>query len=325
MPAFAQRIAEEDNVASALGPLTPHYVWADQLANLYGGLHRGGYVLSFSLAPLAIVFAVLPPLMTNHWLTAVCAVAELGTLGVIVGIVRRGNRHRWHDKWLEYRFLAELLRQMKMLAPLGRVPRAIRVPVHHDFADPDDSAASWYFRAVLREAGLIVANGGDVHPHRLASDVVLPLIQDQVNYHNKVSERYARVAHALHEVHIWLFWITIGAVAIHLIEQLNHFFGLHIPLPEYIPGKLLTFLAVVLPAVGASFAARATQGEFRRLAERSAGMTVRLQRIAAEITAARALSATELGDRAVEAAELMLDEVLDWRVLFLARPLDLPA
>ena len=348
MPTFAQRMAEEAGKTAALGPLAPHYVWADQLANYYGGQHRGGYVLCFSLAPLAILFAMLPVVVTDHFVTCVSAVlsvlpvelneksvrhgieivsaaAEFVTLCVIVLLVWRGQRLRWHDKWLEYRFLAEQLRLTGMLAPLGRVPRSIRVPVHHEFADPDNSAASWYFRAVLREAGLIVAHDGDLHPYRLASDVVLPLLHDQVQYHDTISRRYARVAHRLHVIHIWLFSITIGVVALHLVEQLSHAPGEHRSWLEGLLEKFLTFLAVVLPAFGASFAARATQGEFHRLAERSAGMEVRLKRIADEITAAPELSTTELGDRAVAAAELMLQEVLDWKVLFLARPLDLPA
>lgn len=327
MPTFAQRMADEAGKTAALGPLAPHYVWADQLANSYGGRHRGGYVLCFSLAPIAVALAAVPPVFQpcETWVAPLIALIEFGVLVSIVTLVRRGQRQRWHDKWLEYRFLAEQLRLMGMLAPLGRVPRSIRVPVHHDFADPDDSAASWYFRAVLREAGLIVADDGDLHPYRLASDVVLPLLHDQVQYHDTISRRYARVAHRLHVLHIWLFSITIGAVALHFVEQLNHFFEWHSSWLEWLPGNVLTFLAVMLPAFGASFAARATQGEFRRLHERSAGMEVRLQRIADEITAAPALSATELGDRAVAAAELMLQEVLDWKVLFLARPLDLPA
>ncbi len=321
MPAFEQRMAEEGGKTSVLGPLTPHYVWADQLANHYGGLHRGGFVLSFSLAPLAILFAVLPVLVTNHLITAACAVVELVTLYGIVLLVRRGRHRGWHDKWLEYRYLAELLRQMKMLAPLGRVPRSMQVPAHHDYAAPDTSTASWHFRAIVREGGLLVAESGDIHPYRLASGIVLPLIRDQVNYHRRIAERYARVAHGLHAIHIWLFGVTIGAVALHVVHQ----FGWHLPLLDYIPENALTVLAVVLPAFGASFAARATQGEFRRLHERSAGMASRLQRIAEEIEEIPDPPTTELGDRAVEAAELMLEEVLGWRVLFLARPLDLPA
>ncbi len=327
MPTFAQRMAEDDSATSALGPLNPHYLWADQLANYYGGLHRGGYVLCFSLAPLAVALAAVPAVFQpcKTWVALLIAFIELGVLVWIVTLVRRGQHRRWHDKWLEYRFLAEQLRLMGMLAPLGRVPRSIRVPVHHDFADPDDSAASWYFRAVLREAGLIVPHDGDLHPYRLASDVVVPLLRDQVQYHDKISRRYARVAHKLHVIHIWLFGFTIGAVALHLVEQLSHAAGWHSSWLDRLSGKWLTLLAVVLPAFGASFAARSTQGEFHRLAERSAGMAARLKRIADDIEAMPDPSAAELGDRAVAAAELMLEEVLDWRVLFLARPLDLPA
>jgi hypothetical protein len=54
-------------------------------------------------------------------------------------------------------------------------------------------------------------------------------------------------------------------------------------------------------------------------------MAKRLEAIARELEALSDPTVAQLGELAEEAANLMLAEVLDWRVMFLARPPQLPA
>ncbi len=318
--------ANEKHEDFAYGDLAAHYVWADQLADKYGAAHRGGYVLGFSLAPVAVFFAVL--FLVSNWTAgfdALWAVLELLTILLILVLVWAAKDRRWHARWLEYRFLAEQLRQMRMLAPLGRAPGSMRAPAHHAFATPGASFASWYFRAAVREAGLASESLDAERRQHLKAEVVLPLICGQEAYHRLVKRRHARVAEALHMTHLALFGLTFIVVALHVGHEWHHLMEWSFPEPGSFQPKPLNMLAAVLPAFGASFAARATQGEFHRLAERSEAMAQRLKGIARELEALSKPSATQLGDLAEEAADLMLAEVLDWRVMFLARPPELPA
>ncbi|MFZ1414833.1 MAG: hypothetical protein WAS73_09695 [Defluviicoccus sp.] len=319
MPRQDQRLANEKREGFTHGRLAEHYIWADQLADKYGAAHRGGYVLGFSLAPVAVTLAIIGfacPFAHAHELFLV--IAELLVIVAILVLVVCAKRRRWHARWLEYRFLAEQLRQMRMLAPLGRVPRSMQAPAHHAFASPASSLASWQFRAAVREAGLAAETLDHDRRGTLKADSVLPLICDQAAYHRLVEQRHNRVAEGLHVTHIVLFGMTFIVVLLHLAHELGHFFACWLP-------SVTSVLAAVFPAFGASFAARATQGEFHRLAERSEAMAGRLREIAVRIDALPDPSVSELGDEAEEAANLMLAEVLDWRVMLLARPAQLPA
>lgn len=324
MPSFADRIASLRQEDARLGRQQEHYVWADQLANYYAGAHRGSFVLGFTLAPIAVLFALLAFGLGDIWpwvkhSEMLWTIGELAVIVLILALVYRAQRRRWHERWIDYRFLAEQFRLMDMLAPLGRVPGVGRFPAHHDFANPNASFARWHFHAVVREAGVHGATLDEPGRRAFVTDVALPLVRDQAAYHRRTAHRSERVAHALHLTHIVLFALTFVVVATHLVEELCHC------LPSPLTPSLLSMLAAVLPAFGASFAARSSQGEFRRLAQRSEALAARLDQAADQLAKAPSSSSAALGDVAESAANLMVEEVLDWRVLFLARPPELPA
>lgn len=319
LPNQDQRLSSAKHEGFTHGRLAEHYIWADQLADEYGAAHRGGYVLGFSLAPVAVTLAIIGfacPFAHAH--ERYLVILELLVIVGIIVLVVCANRRRWHARWLEYRFLAEQLRQMRMLAPLGLAPRSMNAPAHHAFAAPEASLASWQFRAAVRESGLAAENLDHDRRWRLKTEVVLPLIRNQVTYHRLVKKRHEQVAEGLHVTHIVLFVATFIIVLLHLAHEQWHLF------PYWFP-SVASVLAAVFPAFGASFAARATQGEFHRLAERSEAMAERLEAIDQQLEGLSDPSVARLGSLAEEAADLMLAEVLDWRVMLLARPPELPA
>ena len=89
----------------------------------------------------------------------------------------------------------------------------------------------------------------------------------------------------------------------------------------------LTFLTVVGPAFGGALTAIRFQGEFERLIKRSRAMKAQLQKIAGELAKCQSAGAKPssgaLGEIATSGAQLMVSEVLDWRTVFLGRPLGL--
>lgn len=92
-------------------------------------------------------------------------------------------------------------------------------------------------------------------------------------------------------------------------------------------GALLAILPAVLPAFLAAFHGISMQAEFERLAERSESMARHIELVAerfAEVTP----SLTDnyglvIGQRASEIALTMLEEVLDWRVIYLGHSTEL--
>lgn len=273
------------------------YLWADQLANYCARQFRGAYVLAFCLAPWAIVAAVL------H-----LSKAKLVIVAVIVGVVVAAAWHRLHARWLACRGLAEQLRQLRILAPLGRAPAQDTGP------DSERSWADWHFRAVVREVGLVSANLDEGLRKALAEHVVQELVKDQINYHEVTKERARRIAHTLHWFHYLLFGLTFLVVV------------LQVPYSFCVFGIDGAGWAIVFSAFGGASIGLANQGEFERIAHSSKAMEEQLRDTLRDFQDLPDVpSVTELGDRAERTAALMLKDVLGWRALFLTRPLEPPA
>jgi hypothetical protein len=111
-----------------------------------------------------------------------------------------------------------------------------------------------------------------------------------------------------------LFALTLVVAGAHAAEVGLPSLGAALSLPH-----VLTFLAIVLPAVGAALAGIRAHREYLRNAERYAAMVRVLGEIGDEIEEAREWLA--LTDQLEMANEIMLRENQDWRVVFLYQKL----
>ncbi len=94
--------------------------WSGKLADYYANLHRSAFVLNYGFGVLAVFFAVLAfCCWRDPWTSKGLVFAELASLIIIVALWARSRRRQWHDRWIDYRLLAELLRVQRFLAPLG--------------------------------------------------------------------------------------------------------------------------------------------------------------------------------------------------------------
>jgi hypothetical protein len=143
----------------------------------------------------------------------------------------------------------------------------------------------------------------------------------QLKFHKDTEARSKRIGHRLHLASMALFVLTIVSIVIH--------FGLGISASHHPPiDRLLILLAATLPALGAALAGIANQGEFARLAKRSAAMAAGFEQFAAQIAALQSQSAksgealklSSIIPLAGSIAGVMVDEVADWRVVFIDRP-----
>lgn len=313
--------------------LRAFYAWPDRLAVYFSDLHRSAFVLSYALAGFAVFMALLPlalewdifePHLAEAWFIAV----ELLSIVLILTLVWRGRRRRWHERWVDYRLAAELVRYVRLLAPLGgQRPFPAVPPQLTSYGDPGSTWMAWYVRGAERELGLPEArfNAGYL---RTCVEDLSSVVAGQIAYHATNARRHHQLETRFHYGGLGLLSITLAACAAHLILSV-------FSPAAWSPVRVgfLVFVAGVLPAVSASLAGISNQGEFRRVAKRSAAMTSQLEPLHnAAVALLKRLNAAdadtviprisrEATDLAREAAHLMINEVLDWRVVFLDQPL----
>jgi hypothetical protein len=317
--------------------LRAHFAWSDGLAVHYADRYRSGFIFAFLAAVVAVALALAP--LSRLWrtqhagdhgsdvLTAVCALGEPIVILMIVIVVGLSIRLRWHERWLDYRLVAELVRQLHFLLPIVGGRPFPQVPAHlSSYGDPERTWMYWHVRAIEREVGLPRVT---LSPHYLEQVICHTrwILQSQIKFHEVTHRRCHRIESALHHGGFALFGATFVVCSIHFAPYAGVFGLPALTLPAWLPGEVLGVLCAVLPALGAALAAINNQGEFGRVAKRSRGLGEKMQKLddrAGELVAAD-LHSAEVTTLVSEAGRLMVDEVLGWRVVFKDRPPVFPA
>ncbi len=314
--------------------LLPHYAWSDKLADRYADAYRSTYIFIYLAAAFAVFLALLP--MAAGWQEgkhigqAFCVVGEFAILLSIIGLLTWEKTRCWHRRWLAYRLLAELIRQLKCLLPLGGGPPLPRIPEHLAlFGDPGQTWMYWQLRAIARATGIPDAS---VTPAYLDDcveyiDRLVRGSDSQIKFHIDNQERTEHLNHRLHVAALWMFGLTLACIAIHLLPHLLSRFGFAVAGHEELD-RWLTLACATLPAFGAAMGGISNQGEFARIAKRSRSMANLLGRFAERIDSLHAQRATgkdvlhlkQVADLAGGVTQLMVDEVVEWRVIFIDRP-----
>lgn len=311
------------------GSVREHFLWADRLATYYADEYRGTFTLMFSLASLAVVLALLsgPFPVFAQWLgqtTAArlpcLAIGELLVIFLMVGLWYRSHKGHFHERWLDFRLLAELLRQRVFLLPIGGIA-TLDMPDYVASGDSSCHWVAWMARGVSREEGLPALPVGGFNEEEYRSgytEYLAHMLKNQIEYHECNAKRNRSIATSLQRFDGVLLWLIIIACVGHIID---HTAGLHLPgLAD-----LTVIAAAALPAFGATAHGLFSHGEFKRIASRSKGMEQRLTTIESVLsdTNAGSLSAAKLENVAVQAIDTMSQELSDWRVIFRAKPLEL--
>jgi hypothetical protein len=308
----------------------PHYERADRLARIYGDYYRSSFLRNYLLGFIAVCFALLP--IGSGWSlqenpAPIIGVALLEWLAVIwiVWTVYRGNRQQWHQRWLEYRVLAELFRQQYVLLPLGMLRSAVSSPTHmRGYGVAEGTWMYRYVRGIARNAGLPVARV-DAAYLRACASALGTLIGEQQRFHEQSARRDERIEKRLHGAVLALSLITVIFVGAHLAKLLWQVNG-----GEAEHGQpWLAIACAVLPALGATLTAINSQGEFVRIAKRSRAMAARFSELGAVVAAltapARPLNLAEMQDVSYKISQMMVAELLDWRVVFMDQSLQMHA
>jgi hypothetical protein len=301
--------------------LNSHYEWADTLADHYADKYRSSFVLCYLFGTLAVMLALLPLLVgsdSKHpfLLEIICSGGEFVAVSSILGLVRWGNRRQWHDRWMAYRLMAELVRQLRFLIPLGGGRPFPRLAPHlSQYGNPSESWMYWHSRSIDREIGL---PNERVTPEylKVCLGYVSQVVNGQIVFHRAAARRSERIDRRLH-------WLGLGLFGLTFVPILAHFVRSWPTDPN-----LRIFFAALLPAIGAGVAAIKNQGEFARISKRSRAMAERLEQMNKDLELSResatALHSSHVAKYALDVAQLMVGEVLDWRVIFVDRPLTPP-
>jgi hypothetical protein len=300
--------------------LEEFYVWAEALGHRYGTLHRDASTTPYLLGPVAVLSALLahylpipPGVEQSHWAYG-WAAGEAVILIVLLYLFRKSAGRHYHDRWLDYRSLAEQLRQLAFLWPLGRPVPPVQFDIETEGEKTQLAWVTWYVRAVARQAGLFP---GELTPERLATlrqVLVDRFVRHQCAYHDRTSVRFERVYARLHAFTFAMFGLALGCAFGHLVA------------PEFLHDQLLEktesalgFLSILLPALGTAAHGFASQGDFWNLAHRSRRTCHELNALAMQV-AETPSSIEALGDAAEAAAAAMAEEIVYWRVFVRLRP-----
>ncbi len=312
--------------------LEEFYVWAEGLGNRYGTLHRDASSTPYLLAPFAVLLALLA-----HWgetLIGGHAAAAFGWTEVlvllsIVALYQRAVRRRYHDRWIDYRSLAEEFRQLAFLWPLGRPLPVVELVGETEGEASQFAWVGWYVRAVVRDLGLCPGTWSPEHLRTLRDVLANQFIGSQISYHTRTAERFERVSSRLEQMTVWTFALALLIGLLHVSV-----FGRDAPIEttlSYSASPIIksstwqvlailgAILAIYLPALGAAVHGFLSQGDFTNLAHRSQRMREHLLPLAAEVAQAP-LRFEDLGIAAEKAAAVMRDEVVYWRVFVRLKP-----
>ncbi len=285
------------------GPFVQYYKHFDALANRLAGQYRGAYVASATLAVCAVFLALLSFTLPEHsgtWL-----LLELAAVVLVYVLTFSVSRREWHYRSVDCRYVAEQFRVLCSVYPLALPAPQPRMPAHHQHGDVAKSWMEWLLRSAIRAAPMPAVKVSPSFVHEARRELLDGWILSQITYHLRNSQKMACLcARSDLAIQVSVF-IAAASCAAHFLVH------------DHEVAKWFTMAAAGFPAVAAAFHAVATQGEFRRLSSRSGDMRESLEKIKARLIAlGDTPSFPDLRRIAHDAADLMVEEVADWQILY---------
>jgi hypothetical protein len=348
LPSFERRCHDWDSFLAAAPPaadlrerighvLAPRHAWADTLAVYYSQLYRSAYVFSYFLSAVAVFIALgtvfihddsHAPAREVLATKAVFVGCELIVIGAIILIVWLGLQRRWHERWLSYRALAEMLRHGRFLAYISEFGRMQASAS----SDRDAPWMLWYVRSTMRELGLPTAILNRGYRGGLLDATFEDEIKGthgQLAYNRHNIEAAHEIDHFLHRLGIGCFILTSVILAIFLaLFLLDRAFGSAAIEALLLAVKpFVTFLSAGLPALGAAVAGIRVHGDFESSSKRSARTLDQLAGLSEDYARA-ARGETDLDDTAellIATARVLSEDITAWQDLYGRKRLTLPA
>jgi hypothetical protein len=309
----------------------PRYVWADTLAVYLANVYRSTYIIVYLLSAFAVALAlggVFSHLFDDNNFNnrafafkGTLVFLELILIFVIIRIVTIGRQERWHQRFLEYRTLAEMLRDIRFLAYVGENGRILRTS--------ELGPAPWflwYLRATIRELGLPNAVLDGTYQRAHLATVEGQAIESQIDYHRRNAMTLDKMDYVIHWVGDACFYATGCVLAVYLggLLALLLFENLRNLLQD--SRDVVTYVAAWFPALGGALAGIRETGDFAGSAALSAKTASALEDLKRDYAEAkRSLSLADTGDVLIATAQVMTQDLTAWRSIYGRKRLTLPA
>ena len=320
-------------MASILPPATRVEKWWDGLYEAadcfsmgYGDRYRSSYVLIAFLAFVALAMAALGSALPQGYELFIGSV-EIVALAGIATLVVANHLHRWHERWISYRLLAELCRKQYVLSSIGRsLPGAEVTRMSLDAMEaregdeegqealPREAWVAWYFTAALRAAPFVVGSLTAAKPY--AFDMARSLTTEQTLYHRVRRLRNKAASHAIGKIGEFCFLLTVVAGGF----KLASLFGEHRTLVA-----IGSTAGALLSAASGAFVGVRAYSEFSLLVRQSTHMLRVMKEAEAEfatIDIDQPLASRDLGRKMYALAILMMNDVRGWAQLFSIKTLE---
>ena len=120
--------------------------------------------------------------------------AELVVIVVIILLVRYGSDNAWHERWIDYRLVAESLRHARYLAYVSEFGLVQQKRI------ANQPWTIWYIRASLRELGLPHAVLDRSYQRPLLQSMLQHEVQTQRHWHEANVDAMHKLDHFLHRL-----------------------------------------------------------------------------------------------------------------------------
>jgi uncharacterized protein (TIGR03382 family) len=290
-----------DGVKPVIKYVLNHYVRADRLALYYQHLYYRSETLVYSLALAAVIVASFQSLFLPD--IPLILVSEIVLMLAVLGTVWLGRRRRWHERWIDYRFIAERFRSALFMAIAGVDAAVLRPPRHLSLAySPKDWMVA-AFSAIWRlKPGLPPSEPASFE--NVKQFLAEAWLEDQIRYHEATRERHLARNRRLTVISYLLFGLTVITVLLHIVGVGPN---------NHNADTVLKFLTVVFPAVASSLGAIRTHRDYLRNSMRSGEMVGHLKELKERMS--RTHNRGEFLELVKETEETMLHENEDWRVV----------
>jgi len=323
------------------GLFDAEYQLLDRLSVWYGGRYRGVIIFNYRNALLGGL-AALGAHTLGHSTEIMLGGIEIALFALILGFYLVGRTptpafrgtsrakpliaRRWHQRWLEYRLLAERFRYAALLAPVAseRLDTTWR-----RLMGDQVSATTWHDRFFLWR---LSEAPEPVMPDALWFDRLLAIMRYQAWYHSQAGARRHNAVRRLE-------WVALGSlIAALALLTVRVLLVVYIDAKYGVPalgtfGSHLLDVAAAISFIGgwctllaASVHGMLSTAELKRLAETSSEASLRIGELCARIEARRTPTArpADVRDEAEAFCRLVTEEASGWRALLLDKDVPVP-
>jgi hypothetical protein len=280
----------------------------DSLANHYGRLYRSSTTSEFLLTILAALFSAVA-FVLFPFIAGVSVIVQVLVNGLVLLDSMTRTTQRWQERWLDYRVIAERLRCLRFLHPLGFGFPADAAP----FRRYRESWVEWYLRRYARALDPPHGTIGAGEVVGLANQLAESEIPEQLKYHRANFRQVGLLDRRLSAAARVSLASAIVVAGLYGISA--YYFG-GVSHVSWKPVAIVLFF--VLPAMAAAFNGIRAAADLVRLAERSAAMAAALTRLR-RVILSTPMNYDRLEVAAVRVAKIMGDELGEWRFVLESR------